>query len=33
VVFPEFSIPFEYLEDIQRYSNENGIIVLAAVLH
>ena len=29
VVFPEFSIPFDYLEDIQTYSNENGIIVYA----
>ncbi|MHB8100775.1 MAG: tetratricopeptide repeat protein [Methanosarcina sp.] len=29
VVFPEFSIPFDYLEEIQRYSNENGIIVFA----
>ena len=29
VVFPEFSIPFGYLEDIQKYANENGIIVFA----
>ena len=29
VVFPEFSIPFDYLEDIQRYANETGIIVFA----
>ena len=29
VVFPEFSIPFDYLEDIQKYANENGIIVFA----
>mgnify|MGYP000889073102 FL=1 len=29
VVFPEFSIPFDYLEDIQKYANETGIIVFA----
>ena len=29
IVFPEFSIPFDYLEDIQKYANETGIIVLA----
>jgi tetratricopeptide (TPR) repeat protein/predicted amidohydrolase len=29
ILFPEFSIPFDYLEKIQRYSNESGIIVLA----
>ncbi|AKJ37207.1 nitrilase-related carbon-nitrogen hydrolase [Methanosarcina barkeri] len=29
VVFPEFSIPFEYLEEIQQYTDENGIIVVA----
>jgi tetratricopeptide (TPR) repeat protein/predicted amidohydrolase len=29
VVFPEFSIPFDYLEDIQEYANETGIIVFA----
>ncbi|MDR7665466.1 tetratricopeptide repeat protein [Methanosarcina sp. Z-7115] len=29
VVFPEFSIPFEYLEEIQQYADENGIIIVA----
>jgi len=29
VVFPEFSIPFDYLEDIQEYANRTGIIVFA----
>jgi tetratricopeptide (TPR) repeat protein/predicted amidohydrolase len=29
VVFPEFSIPFDYLEDIQEYANETGTIVFA----
>ena len=29
VVFPEFSIPFDYLEKIQEYADENGIIVVA----
>jgi hypothetical protein len=29
IVFPEFSIPFDYLEDIQKYANEIGIIVFA----
>ena len=29
VVFPEFSIPFEYLEKIQQYADENGIIIVA----
>ena len=29
VVFPEFSIPFDYLEEIQKYADENGIIVVA----
>ena len=29
IVFPEFSIPFDYLEDIQKYANETGIIVFA----
>ncbi|MDD4498033.1 MAG: tetratricopeptide repeat protein [Methanosarcinaceae archaeon] len=29
VVFPEFSIPFDYLGDIQEYADENGIIVVA----
>ncbi|AKB50452.1 hypothetical protein MSBRW_1199 [Methanosarcina barkeri str. Wiesmoor] len=29
IVFPEFSIPFDYLEDIQNYANETGIIVFA----
>jgi tetratricopeptide (TPR) repeat protein/predicted amidohydrolase len=29
VVFPEFSIPFEYLEEIQQCADENGVIVVA----
>lgn len=29
IVFPEFSIPFDYLGDIQRYANETGIIIFA----
>jgi len=29
VVFPEFSIPFDYLEDIQEYANETGTIIFA----
>jgi len=29
VVFPEFSIPFSYLEDIQEYANETGTIIFA----
>ncbi|MDD3245554.1 MAG: tetratricopeptide repeat protein [Methanosarcina sp.] len=29
VVFPEFSIPFDYLGEIQEYADENGIIVVA----
>ncbi len=29
VVFPEFSIPFEYLEEMQQFADENGIIVVA----
>ena len=29
VVFPEFSIPFDYLEDIQNYANENCVLVVA----
>ena len=29
VVFPEFSIPFELLPEIQRYSDENKIIIAA----
>ena len=29
IVFPEFSIPFDYLEDIQKYANDTGIIVFA----
>ncbi len=29
VVFPEFSIPFDYLEEIQKFADENGIIVVA----
>jgi tetratricopeptide (TPR) repeat protein len=29
VVFPEMSIPFDYLEYIQKYANETGIIVFA----
>src|SRR5512145_177792 len=29
VVFPEFSIPFDYLGKIQEYANENGIVVIA----
>jgi tetratricopeptide (TPR) repeat protein/predicted amidohydrolase len=29
VVFPEFSIPFEYLEEIQEYADKSGIIVVA----
>jgi len=29
VVFPEFSIPFKYLEEIQQYADENGTIVVA----
>lgn len=29
VVFPEFSIPFDYLEEIKQYSDDTGIIVVA----
>lgn len=29
VVFPEFSIPFDYLGKMQKYADENGIIVVA----
>jgi hypothetical protein len=29
VVFPEFSIPFEYLPVLQEYSNENRIFIIA----
>lgn len=29
VVFPEFSIPFDYLEEIKQYSEDTGIIVVA----
>jgi predicted amidohydrolase len=29
VVFPEFSIPFEYLDKIREYADENGVIVVA----
>jgi tetratricopeptide (TPR) repeat protein/predicted amidohydrolase len=29
VVFPEFSIPFEYLSDFKKYSDEHGIIIIA----
>ena len=29
VVFPEFSIPFDYLEEIQKYADENDVIVVA----
>ncbi|HII01586.1 TPA: tetratricopeptide repeat protein [Methanosarcinaceae archaeon] len=29
VVFPEFSIPFDYLEKIKEYADENGIMVVA----
>ncbi|AKB31912.1 hypothetical protein MSSIH_1222 [Methanosarcina siciliae HI350] len=29
VVFPEFSIPFEYLEEIQKFADENEVIVVA----
>jgi len=29
VVFPEFSIPLDYLDKIQKYADENGIIVVA----
>lgn len=29
IVFPEFSIPFDYLEEIQRFADENRILVVA----
>jgi predicted amidohydrolase len=29
VVFPEFSIPFDYLEEIKEYADENDVIVVA----
>jgi Tfp pilus assembly protein PilF/predicted amidohydrolase len=29
VVFPEFSIPFDYLDEIKQYSEDTGIIVVA----
>lgn len=29
IVFPEFSIPFDFLEEIQQFSDENRIIVVA----
>ncbi len=29
IVFPEFSIPFEFLPKIQKYANENRIVVVA----
>ena len=29
VVFPEFSIPSDYLPEMKRYSDENGIVIVA----
>ena len=29
VVFPEFSIPFDYLEEIQKFADENRVLVVA----
>jgi hypothetical protein len=29
IVFPEYSIPFDYLKDIQQFADENSIIVVA----
>jgi tetratricopeptide (TPR) repeat protein len=29
IVFPEFSIPFEYLSDLQKYSDDRGIVIIA----
>ncbi|MDI9394393.1 MAG: tetratricopeptide repeat protein [Euryarchaeota archaeon] len=29
IVFPEFSIPFDYLEEIQQFADDNNIIVVA----
>lgn len=29
IVFPEFSIPFEYLEDLKEYSDIHGIFIIA----
>ena len=29
VVFPEFSIPFDYLPEMKEYSDENGIVIVA----
>ncbi len=29
IVFPEFSIPFDYLEDIQKFADDNRILVVA----
>lgn len=29
LVFPEFSIPFEYMSALQEYSNKNGIFIIA----
>jgi hypothetical protein len=29
VVFPEFSIPFDYIKDIQNYANKNHVLVVA----
>ena len=29
IVFPEFSIPFDYLEEIQTFADENKILVIA----
>ncbi|MCC4766609.1 tetratricopeptide repeat protein [Methanosarcina sp. DH1] len=29
IVFPEFSIPFDYLEEMQKFADENGILVVA----
>ncbi|HIE31586.1 MAG TPA: hypothetical protein EYP67_04275 [Methanosarcinales archaeon] len=29
IVFPEFSIPFDYLSEFKRYSDANGIVIVA----
>jgi len=29
IVFPEFSIPFDYLEEMQKFADENGILIVA----
>ena len=29
IVFPEFSIPFDYLEEIQKFADENRVLVIA----